>query len=572
MGKRRARSGGGGEPRRRGWLRRRTRREVAPRPERLDDTRRNGHGPGAPPRGPATVQRLPSGTLERSQAGAPWWRYRRPDTLRAAPRAVPGDGTTPPSEGLAPRPVATPDEPPARAFVPPPAERGSGLVAGTAAAVLITGMIIAARAGNDQVGRFAVPVIGLLLAAALIPGIAFRNPDEPWLPRFVVLGVVFKLVASYARYWTLVDTYEGAGDASIYHEYGAQHAAGLTDPLPDLRKTNFVKWLIAHVYDFVGVDMMAGFFVFGLAAFVGSYLWYRATAKSVPFIDKRLYCAFVFFLPSIAFWPSSIGKEALMQLGIGLAALGTAFMVGSQMVRGLLIAAPGGWLMWVVRPHLLALVTFAGAVAYAMGRRLNRPGKPVNVSVTRPIGIVVVAVLSVFAISQAMHFLGMQEFSINAIESELNEQAGNTAQGGSQIEEEPGDQTLTPLSLPQGAVTVLLRPFVWEVESGTQILASIEAAAITLLVVKRRKSLLLSLTRARSAPFLLYCWTLTALYATAFSSFSNMGLLVRQRSLVLPAFFVLLCVDVGLAERTRRADAAGGDGATVGAGTAVRAA
>jgi len=35
----------------------------------------------------------------------------------------------------------------------------------------------------------------------------------------------------------------------------------------------------------------------------------------------------------------------------------------------------------------------------------------------------------------------------------------------------------------------------------------------------------------------------------AFASFGNMGLLVRQRSLILPAFFVLLCVEPLLTDR-----------------------
>ena len=35
---------------------------------------------------------------------------------------------------------------------------------------------------------------------------------------------------------------------------------------------------------------------------------------------------------------------------------------------------------------------------------------------------------------------------------------------------------------------------------------------------------------------------LTILYAATFASFSNFGLLVRQRSLVLPALFVLVAV------------------------------
>jgi hypothetical protein len=64
-------------------------------------------------------------------------------------------------------------------------------------------------------------------------------------------------------------------------------------------------------------------------------------------------------------------------------------------------------------------------------------------------------------------------------------------------------------------------------------------------IVVRLPSLRAALTHARRTPYLLNCWVLTILYAATFSSFANFGLLVRQRSLVLPAFFVLLSVRRG---------------------------
>ena len=307
---------------------------------------------------------------------------------------------------------------------------------------------------------------------------------------------------------------------------------------------------MSHTYTVIGADKITAFLVFGLFGFIGSYLWYRATARAVPFVNRRIYCAVMFFLPSIAFWPASIGKEALMQFGIGAAALGTAFVITGRLWRGLAVAAPGGYLMWAVRPHLLALVVLSAAVAFVIGRigsRGVRDDGRSAMSVTRPLASVIIAFLAVFAISQAMHSLGMQDLSLNSIQTELNDQAGH--ESGS-IEVRRRRQHNVDAAHPQGAVTVLLRPFVWEVETGTQIIASIEAAFITYLVITRRRSLLLAITRARSTPFLLYCWTLTALYSVAFSAFSNMGLLVRQRSLVLPALFVLLCVEPALARRT----------------------
>ena len=62
-------------------------------------------------------------------------------------------------------------------------------------------------------------------------------------------------------------------------------------------------------------------------------------------------------------------------------------------------------------------------------------------------------------------------------------------------------------------------------------------------IVWRRKSLAISLRHIRAVPFLFYCWVLTILYAVTFQAFSNFGLLDRQRALVLPALYVLLCLD-----------------------------
>jgi hypothetical protein len=56
----------------------------------------------------------------------------------------------------------------------------------------------------------------------------------------------------------------------------------------------------------------------------------------------------------------------------------------------------------------------------------------------------------------------------------------------------------------------------------------------------------MSLRRIRQYPFLLYCWTLTLIYVMLFQAFGNFGLLVRERSIVLPALYVLLCLGPGI--------------------------
>ena len=108
--------------------------------------------------------------------------------------------------------------------------------------------------------------------------------------------------------------------------------------LDNVRKSNFLRWFTGVVYYLFGTDMIAGFMVFGLIAFVGSYLWYRAAVRRRSRSSTSgSTSSIVMFVPSILFWPSSIGKEALMQFAIGSTALGTAHLFNGKLVRGVLV-------------------------------------------------------------------------------------------------------------------------------------------------------------------------------------------------------------------------------------------
>jgi hypothetical protein len=415
------------------------------------------------------------------------------------------------------------------------------------------------RMGVAAVGRVLIAAAAIFAAIAVGQVLARRHPDEPWLPKLLVAGVVVKLGASVLRFYALAGEYGTHGDASVYHDYGRRLADAWISGGPVLDHTSgassgtaWVRWFTGIVYYVFGSNILNGFLIFGLLALIGTYLWYRAAVEAVPFLNKRLCFLLLFFVPSIAFWPSSIGKESLMQLGLGAVALGSAKLLKQRLFQGILFALPGGWLLYNVRPHLLAFATFAAGIAYVIGRVRRGRGPSESVSLFRPVGMVIVALLAFFALNQAAVFLGMEDFSLNSIEQELTEQTGRTSQGGSEVE--TGEVSLTPLSVPQGMVKVLLQPFPWEVETRLQLLASLECAAMGLFILFRLRSLTISLTRARTTPFLIYCWTFVLLYSIAFSSVANYGILTRQRSLALSALFVLLAVEPALARRDNTED------------------
>ncbi len=430
----------------------------------------------------------------------------------------------------------------------------SGLVLGVLAAVCFLIVIATSRLEAAAVGRILIPAGAILAAIAAGQVLARRHPDEPWLPTLLVTAVVVKLAGSILRFYTLVNEEGFHGDASIYDKWGVNlfHAWTSGGSAPDpytggSAGTGWVRWFTGVVYFVFGPNMLNGFLLFGLLALIGSYLWYRAAVEAVPSLNKRLCFALMFFLPSIAFWPSSIGKEALMQLGLGAVALGTARLLRQRIFQGILFALPGAWLLWNVRPHLLAFAAFAAGAAYVFGRVRRGRTASESTSLFKPVGMVLVTLLAFVAVNQAAQFLGMKDFSLSSIEQEINQQSGRTSQGGSKVD--TGHVSLTPLTVPQGVVKVLFRPFPWEVQTSLQILASLESAALGVLIIYRIRSVGFSLTHARVSPFFIYCWTLVLLYGVAFSAVANYGLLTRQRSLALPALFVLISAEPPEAKR-----------------------
>jgi hypothetical protein len=497
-----------------------------------------------------TPDRLPVGSVDPSRPGEPWWKYRPLLGSRAATVDDAFD-STPERESTKQAANEAQAEPERREVEIVQSRASSGVLAFFLGAALLATVAISTQLGATREGPLLVPAGGFLLAVAAAQRLTRVHPDEPWLGRILVLGTAAKLAASYARYFNLETNYNGLGDAADYDRYGRQYASawlhgGVAPVLSDLRKTNFVRYFTGIVYYVFGSNLMTGTFVFALLALVGTYFWYRAAASSVPILDKKLFLIFLLFAPSIAFWPSIVGKEALMQLGLGTLAFAASMVLRRKLIRGLLVGAPGGWLVWVVRPHLLALIVIGAAVAYFAGS-IGARGWGL---LSRPLGIIVMALLVAFTVTQAAKFLGISSLSVSSIQNELDQTTAQTAQGGSQFSH--GNNSLNPIYYPSDFATVFVRPFPFEAH-GLQLFASLEGVVLAGLIVARRRSFRVSLARSREIPFLMFCWVLVILYAIAFASFANFGILVRERSLVLPALLALLAVDPAL-DRVRRQD------------------
>ncbi len=134
------------------------------------------------------------------------------------------------------------------------------------------------------------------------------------------------------------------------------------DVLPAGTGTVFVEHFTAFVYTLTGGSQLAGFVTFSFLAYWGLALMVKAAAIAVPGMALRKYAWLCVLFPSIVYWPSSIGKEALMMLGLGIGTYGVATLLSLRAWSTSVVAiALGVGVAAVIRPHM-AGIWVAGAL------------------------------------------------------------------------------------------------------------------------------------------------------------------------------------------------------------------
>lgn len=343
--------------------------------------------------------------------------------------------------------------------------------------------------------------------------------------------------------------FDSATDAVVYNREGARLAdsfrslnfihvdVGAAASVPG---TGSLRYIAGLVHLTTGSSFFGSTLVFGLMAFAGTWLFYRAFQTAIPDGDHYRYAKLIFLWPSLLYWPSSIGKDSWMLLAIAIASLGTA---------RLLTRARGGYVLIfvglagsaVVRPHVTLLVFVAIGIAFLIGRRDTHriPGQVSLGGVTKVIGIVVLLVAGSLLAPATARFLKLDDLTGDSVSNAIEATQAQTGEGGSAFT--PPDPN-SPIGYPIAVVTVLFRPLPGEVSGAQGLLSGIEGGVLVVITVLSWRRLWGAVTRLRSQPYITYAAAYLAMFAYAFAALANFGILARERVQVTPLFFVLLAV------------------------------
>jgi hypothetical protein len=389
-------------------------------------------------------------------------------------------------------------------------------------------------------------ILGPALLVISLPALsrqAARENDRAlfWL---LLLALMVKLaLGAVGQLYVLDEAYGGVADATGYYHEGWQLAQRFRDfnfnTGPEtLVGTHFIQVVTGYVLAVLGSTRTGAFMFFSWLGFWGLFLFYRAFVIAVPEGRARTYARLVFFLPSLVFWPSAIGKDAWMVLALGIVAFGAARVLTDHTWRGLAIAGLGFWMAVMVRPHVAALAGVGLAVAYVL-RRPRWEFRELAL-VAKAVSCVAVAIVALLVVSRSNTFLREAGYSNPTdVNSGLQRIGGSTSIGGSSFRASP---LTSPRRAPAAIFTVVFRPIITDAENTQELLAGIEGTFLLLFTLARFRWIIAALRSAVRQPYVILAMIHSGLFILAFSSFSNFGLLVRQRASLLPFFLLFLSI------------------------------
>lgn len=418
---------------------------------------------------------------------------------------------------------------------------------GTAFLVVLLGALIGV--GASGVGVVILAVLGTVLFAGL--GWWMRRPaDANWLPRWVMLGFLAKIGGTVARYYVLVVLYDSGGDAVRYHR-AAESITGLwsqgIDPLifegTGGFGTKVTELVTAGLYSVFTPDLLGGFMMFAIIAFMGQLLVYAAYRRWAPPHTLKPYAILIFLLPTYAFWPSSVGKDALILLGMGASAYMAARALQAYELKWLLGLGVSVLAVGVIRIHVATLFVASLVVTTLVSRSRSDASKAVNFRRLVVSGTLAGAI--VLGIGLFPDTLGVDLSSTEAADDFAADVLRRTTKGGTVLS---GDPVSSPTDIPGALALALFRPYAFEATELQHYFAALETTAILLLTIWLAPSAIRNWRAWRTNAYVVFCTAYTFAFSIAFSVVRNAGIVARQRGQVL-AFFLAVILILGWRER-----------------------
>lgn len=290
----------------------------------------------------------------------------------------------------------------------------------------------------------------------------------------------------------------------------------------------FVTWPFAK---FLGLSYNAVMLLFAFFGFQGIVFLYLTAKENIPTLKtvtaSLSILEIIFLLPNLHFWSSSIGKGSAMMFAVGLFTYGV-----SRFNKRKIIIGVAGFLMYMVRPHVL----YGFILGIVMAILFSKKG----MKITSKIIIVIIAGVALYFISGDVTKLtggsGFDIFNSNFLDHRNTE----FGRGGSGVE--VSNNELIKL------FTFWFRPLFIDSPGVLGIIVSFENMVMLIFFFQFFKNFFKKWKMINTF-FRILLFSFIFVSITLAQLGGNLGIIMRQKSQIMPLFFVVFCYTEALKQR-----------------------
>lgn len=358
----------------------------------------------------------------------------------------------------------------------------------------------------------------------------------PSVHKNYIFGLWMRLFGTTA-YWVFAFYVSGGNvDAFVYYRYAnlftERFLSGDFSPLynPAIWRngqffhTNFVSYP-ASFFQIITFDNRFGIYLlFSLVCFTGLSMMLKGFLQYYTYPDYKKLSFFVFMFPAVWFWTSTIGKDAFMFLGLAFIVQG----LSTQRIKYTWLVI-GVFIIYAFRPPVALIVCLCLGLTFAFSIK--------DSLLVRGFKIVLGLGILLFIFNYISANYEVEVLDAESVAEFQNKHLRNNNYGGSKLEQKSGGLA----SIPRGMVDILMRPFLWEINNFSSLLASLEINLMLFLVYRNFSVVKRFVKNAFKDNLSKFILSFVVLFAAITGLVeNNLGLIARHRSILFPLVFAMV--------------------------------
>jgi hypothetical protein len=292
--------------------------------------------------------------------------------------------------------------------------------------------------------------------------------------------------------------------------------------------TSFIIYFTYFLHDFLGFSYVDQFLIHGFIGYIGLLAFAGSIKQATLYKSKniKLLGWVIVFLPSISFWTTALGKDAISFMALGLALWSALDFKNRKVLLFFSIFS-----MFMVRPHIGAALAIAFAFSIIFDKRTSLYIKVFLGTIS--------IIITAFIIPIMINYIGLSEADgLSDVDAYVDKRQNSNLSGGSSLD-------IASMSLPMQMLSYLFRPLPFEAHTLFALIASLDnIILIYLLILGIVAYLEKSKPSIESNRIFLWVYFFICLMMLATTT-ANLGIAMRQKWMFLPCLIFLLLSVIG---------------------------